>query len=170
MADIVNKVAKSPLITFNLEDYYPKGRRVQIDIKDWLFQGIILKEKDFRLELKAHDWKQYEGAYVSLHCSTDSIIPSWAYLLVTTYLEDIAQKVVFGSLEVLNSLLYQEALSKIDLTDYKDKPIIIKGCSDKPVPENAYLLALQMLQPVAKLIMYGEACSAVPLYKKPKKR
>ncbi len=170
MADIVNKVAQSPLITFNLEDYYPIGRRVQIDIKDWLFQGIILKEKDFRLELKAHNWKQYEDAYVSLYCSTDSIIPSWAYLLVTTYLEGIAQKVVFGSLEVLNSLLYQEALSKVDLTDYKDKPIIIKGCSDKPVPENAYLFALQMLQPVAKLIMYGEACSAVPLYKKPKKR
>jgi hypothetical protein len=170
MADIVNKVAKSPLITFNLEDYYPKGRRVQIDIKEWLFQGIILKEKDFRLELKAHDWKQYEDTYVSLYCSTDSIIPSWAYLLVTTYLEGIAQKVVFGSLEILNSLLYQEALSKIDLTDYQDKPIIIKGCSDKPVPENAYLLVLQMLQPVAKLIMYGEACSAVPLYKKPKKR
>lgn len=170
MAEIVNKLAKSPLITFNLEDYYPKGRRVQIDIKEWLFQGIILKEKDFRHELKAHDWKQYEDAYVSLHCSTDSIIPSWAYLLLTTYLENIAQKVVYGSLEVLNSLLYQEALSKIDLTDYKDKPIIIKGCSDKPVPENAYLLALQMLQPIAKSIMYGEACSAVPLYKKPKKR
>jgi hypothetical protein len=169
MADIVNKVAKSPLITFNLEDYYPKGKRVQIDIKEWLFQGIILKEKDFRLELKAHDWEQYQDTYVSLYCSTDAIIPSWAYLLVTTYLEGIAQKVVFGSLEILNSLLYQEALSKIDLTDYQDKPIIIKGCSDKPVPENAYLLALQMLQPVAKLIMYGEACSAVPLYKKPKK-
>jgi hypothetical protein len=170
MAEIVNKIAKSPLITFNLEDYYPKGKRVQIDIKEWLFQGIILKEKDFRLELKAHDWKQYEDAYVSLHCSDNSIIPSWAYLLLTTYLENIAQKVVFGSIEVLNSLLYQEALSKIDLTDYKDKPIIIKGCSDKPVPENAYLLALQMLQPIAKSIMYGEACSAVPLYKKPKKR
>jgi hypothetical protein len=169
MADIVNKVAKSPLITFNLEDYYPKGKRVQIDIKEWLFQGIILKEKDFRLELKAHGWEQYQDTYVSLYCSTDAIIPSWAYLLVTTYLEGIAQKVVFGSLEILNSLLYQEALSKIDLTDYQDKPIIIKGCSDKPVPENAYLLALQMLQPVAKLIMYGEACSAVPLYKKPKK-
>jgi hypothetical protein len=170
MAEIVNKIANSPLITFNLEDYYPKGKRVQIDIKEWLFQGIILKEKDFRLELKTHDWKQYEDAYVSLHCSADSIIPSWAYLLLTTYLENIAQKVVFGSIEVLNSLLYQEALSKIDLTDYKDKPIIIKGCSDKPVPENAYLLALQMLQPIAKSIMYGEACSAVPLYKKPKKR
>jgi len=169
MAEIVNKVAQSPLITFNLEDYYPKGRRVQIDIKDWLFQGIILKEKDFRLELKAHNWNQYEDAYVALYCSTDSIIPSWAYLLLTTYLEGIAPKVVYGSLEVLNSLLYQEALSQVDLTDYKDKPVIIKGCSDKPVPENAYLFALQMLQPVAKSIMYGEACSAVPLYKKPKK-
>ncbi|MBZ9777565.1 DUF2480 family protein [Psychroflexus sp. CAK8W] len=169
MTEIVNKVALSSLKTFNLEDYYPAGERKQIDIKDWLFEGIILKEKDFRTILKNQDWSQYQDAYVALHCSSDAIIPGWAYLLITSYLNEFSKKVVFGNLEFLNSLLYQEALQNVDFSQYEDKPVIIKGCSNKPVPENAYLLALQKLQPVAKSIMYGEACSAVPLYKKPKK-
>lgn len=169
MTEIVNKVALSSLKTFNLEDYYPAGERKQIDIKDWLFEGIILKEKDFRTTLKNQDWSQYQDAYVALHCSSDAIIPGWAYLLITSYLNEFSKKVVFGNLEFLNSLLYQEALQNVDFSQYEDKPVIIKGCSNKPVPENAYLLALQKLQPVAKSIMYGEACSAVPLYKKLKK-
>lgn len=169
MTEIVNKVALSSLKTFNLEDYYPAGERKQIDIKDWLFEGIILKEKDFRTTLKNQDWSQYQHAYVALYCSSDAIIPGWAYLLITSYLNEFSKKVVFGNLEFLNSLLYQEALQNVDFSQYEDKPVIIKGCSNKPVPENAYLLALQKLQPVAKSIMYGEACSAVPLYKKPKK-
>lgn len=169
MAEIVNKVALSSLKTFNLEDYYPDGDRKIIDIKDWLFEGIILKEKDFRETLKNHDWSQYQDAYVALHCSSEAIVPGWAYLLITSYLNPFSRKVVYGDLEFLNSLLYQEVLQNIDLSDYQDKPVIIKGCSNKPVPENAYLLALQKLQSVAKSIMYGEACSAVPLYKKPKK-
>lgn len=169
MTEIVNKVALSSLKTFNLEDYYPAGERKQIDIKDWLFEGIILKEKDFRTTLKNQDWSQYQDAYVALHCSSDAIIPGWAYLLITSYLNEFSKKVVFGNLEFLNSLLYQEVLQNVDFSQYEDKPVIIKGCSNKPVPENAYLLALQKLQPVAKSIMYGEACSAVPLYKKPKK-
>lgn len=169
MTEIVNKVALSSLKTFNLEDYYPAGERKQIDIKDWLFEGIILKEKDFRTTLKNQDWSQYQDAYVALHCPSDAIIPGWAYLLITSYLNEFSKKVVFGNLEFLNSLLYQEALQNVDFSQYDDKPVIIKGCSNKPVPENAYLLALQKLQPVAKSIMYGEACSAVPLYKKPKK-
>lgn len=168
MTEIVNKVALSSLKTFNLEDYYPVGERKLIDIKDWLFEGIILKEKDFREALKHHDWSQYQDAYVALHCSSDAIIPGWAYLLITSYLHGFSKKVVFGNLEFLNSLLYQEALQEVDFTEYQEKPVIIKGCSNKPVPENAYLLALQMLQPQAKSIMYGEACSAVPLYKRPK--
>ncbi|SDG40316.1 DUF2480 family protein [Psychroflexus sediminis] len=169
MAEIVNKVALSSLKTFNLEDYYPVGERKSIDIKDWLFEGIILKEKDFREALKNHDWSQYQDAYVALDCSSDAIVPGWAYLLITSYLQGFTKKVVFGNLEFLNALLYQEALQDVDFTEYQDKPVIIKGCSNKPVPENAYLLALQKLQPVAKSIMYGEACSAVPLYKRPKK-
>ena len=169
MAEIVNKVAKSPLKTFNLEDYFPEGRRLQIDIKSWLYEGFILKEKDFREALKNHDWSQYQDAYVALYCSSDAIVPGWAYLLITSYLQGISRQTVYGSLELLNALLYQDALSKVDFSEYQDKPIIIKGCSNKPVPENAYLMALQKLQPFAKSIMYGEACSAVPLYKKPKK-
>lgn len=169
MAEIVNKVAQSSLKTFNLEDYYPVGERKLIDIKVWLFEGIILKEKDFRETLKHHDWSQYQDTYVALHCSSEAIVPGWAYLLITSYLNNVSKKVVFGDLEFLNSLLYQEALQKVDFSDFQDKPVIIKGCSNKPVPENAYLLALQKLQPLAKSIMYGEACSAVPLYKKPKK-
>ncbi|NEV92615.1 DUF2480 family protein [Psychroflexus sp. YR1-1] len=169
MVEIVNKVALSSLKTFNLEEYYPDGERKFIDIKDWLFEGIILKEKDFRETLKNHDWSQYQDAYVALHCSSDAIVPGWAYLLITSYLQGFSKKVAFGDLEFLNSLLYQEALQDVDFTEYQDKPVIIKGCSNKPVPENAYLLALQKLQPLAKSIMYGEACSAVPLYKRPKK-
>lgn len=169
MSEIINKVAQSALKTFNLEEYYPQGERREIDIKGWLFEEMILKEKDFRATLKTYDWSQYQDAYVALHCSADAIVPGWAYLLITSYLEGIAKKVVFGDYELLNSLLYQEALEKVDFTDYQDKPVIIKGCSNKPVPENAYLFALQKLQPVAKSIMYGEACSAVPLYKKAKR-
>jgi hypothetical protein len=169
MAEIVNKVAQSALKTFNLEDYYPEGDRQIIDIKDWLFEGFILKEKDFRAALKEHDWSRYKDAYVALQCSSDAIVPGWAYLLITSYLQGVSKKVVFGDFEVLNAMLFQEALQNVDVSDYQDKPVIIKGCSHKPVPENAYLLALQMLQPVAKSIMYGEACSAVPLYKRSKK-
>lgn len=169
MAEIINKVANSPLKTFNLEDYYPEGKRLQIDIKQWLYEGFILKEKEFRSQLKDHDWTQYKGVYIALHCSTDAIVPGWAYLLITSYLQGISKTTVYGSLELLNALLYQDALSAVDFSDYQDKPVIIKGCSNKPVPENAYLMALQRLQPYAKSIMYGEACSAVPLYKKPKK-
>jgi hypothetical protein len=169
MAEIVNKVAQSALKTFNLEDYYPEGDRQIIDIKDWLFEGFILKEKDFRAALKEHDWSRYKDAYVALQCSSDAIVPGWAYLLITSYLQGVSKKVVFGDFEVLNAMLFQDALQNVDVSDYQDKPVIIKGCSHKPVPENAYLLALQMLQPVAKSIMYGEACSAVPLYKRSKK-
>jgi hypothetical protein len=168
MAEIVNKVAQSALKTFNLEEYYPKGDRHMIDIKDWLFEGIILKEKEFRASLKEHDWSQYKNSYIALHCSSHAIVPGWAYLLITSYLQPVAKKIVYGDLEFLNAMLYQEVLNDVDISDYKDKPVIIKGCSQKPVPENAYLLALQKLQPVAKSIMYGEACSAVPLYKRPK--
>jgi len=168
MAEIVNKVAQSALKTFNLEEYYPEGDRYMIDIKDWLFEGIILKEKEFRANLKEHDWSIYKDAYVALHCSSEAIVPGWAYLLITSYLQPVARKIVFGDLEFLNASLYQEVLSDVDISDYEDKPVIIKGCSHKPVPENAYLLALQKLQPVARSIMYGEACSAVPLYKRPK--
>ena len=168
MNEIINKVANSALEVFDLEDYYPKGIRTQIDISQWLLEGFLLKEKDFREALKNHDWKQYENHYVAIDCSTDAIIPAWASILVTVYLSAFAKKVVMGSFSDIETALYQEILLTLDYSKYQDKPVILKGCSKKPVPESAYIIAIQKLQPFAKSIMYGEACSAVPLFKKGK--
>jgi hypothetical protein len=168
MDEIVNKVANSVLEVFDLEDYYPSGIRTQIDISQWLLDGFLLKEKDFREALKIHDWSQFQNHFVAIHCSTDAIIPAWASILVTVYLSPFAKKVVFGNLTDLETSLYQEILSTLDYSKYQDKPVILKGCSKKSVPESAYIMAIQKLQPFAKSIMYGEACSAVPLYKKSK--
>lgn len=168
MEEIVNKVANSALKVFDLEDYYLSGIRTQIDISQWLLDGFLLKEKDFREALKTHDWSQYQDHYVAVHCSTDAIVPAWALILVTTYLIPFSKKVVLGDVEDLNSSLYQDILNQLDYSEYEDHPLILKGCSKKPVPESAYLMAIQKLQPLARSIMYGEACSAVPLYKKPK--
>jgi len=164
--EIVNKVAQSKLITFNLEDHYPQGNRVVLDIKDWLYEGFILKEKEFRAFVDAHDWSQYEGAYVAMQCSTDAIVPGWAYLLLSVKLSGIAKKAIQGSLVDLETSIYQSVIENIDVSEYQDKLIIIKGCSKKPVPANAYLFLAERLKPVAKSIMYGEACSSVPLYKR----
>ncbi len=166
--EIVNRVAQSKLITFDLEDYYPKGERKVLDIKDWLYEGFILREKEFRAHVDAHDWSIYQDAYVALQCSSDAIIPGWAFMLVASKLQSYAKKVVQGNLETLETALYQTILEKLDVTEFTDKPIIIKGCSKKPVPENAYLMAVAKIQEVAKSVMYGEACSSVPLYKKRK--
>ena len=168
MEEIVNKVAHSVLEVFDLEDYYPKGIRTQIDISQWLIDGFLLKEKDFRESLKNHDWSQYQDHLVAIHCSTDTIIPAWASILVAIHVTPFAKKVVSGNFEDLDTSLYQEILASLDYSVYKDKPIIIKGCSKKPVPESAYILAASYLQPFARSIMYGEACSAVPLFKKSK--
>ncbi|HNP33803.1 MAG TPA: DUF2480 family protein [Flavobacterium sp.] len=166
--EIINKVANSALEVFDLEDYYQNGIRTQIDISQWLFEGFLLKEKDFREALKNHDWQQYENHFVAINCSTDAIIPAWATILVTVYLTPFAKKIVVGNLSDLETSLYQEIIPTIDFTKYKEKPVILKGCSKKPVPESAYIMAIQKLQQFAKSIMYGEACSAVPLFKKAK--
>ena len=168
MEEIVNKVANSALEVFDLEDYYPNGTRTQIDIAQWLYEGFLLREKDFRDALKNEDWSKYQDQYVALYCSTDAIIPAWATILVTIFVSPFAKKVVTGTVQDLETALYQEILSAIDYSKYQDKPVIIKGCSKKPVPESAYIIAVQKLQPFAKSIMYGEACSAVPLYKSKK--
>lgn len=165
-AEIVNRVANSKLITFDLEDFYPSGERVLFDIKDWLLEGLVLREKDFRETAKSHDWSFYEGKFVALTCSTDAIIPGWAYMLLTTYLNPYAKKVVVGDLNVLETALYSEVIQRMDVSAFQDKPVIVKGCSNKPVPQNAYIQIIQKLQPVVKSLMYGEACSSVPLYKK----
>ena len=166
MSEIVNRVAQSKLVTLDLEEFYPEGKRLQIDIKDWLFQGLILKEKDFRDQISEYNWEQYNDAYVALHCSTEAIIPGWAYMLISTKLQPYAKKVVLGSLEDLETTLFQEIIENMNVSDFKDKPVIIKGCTNKPIPPNAYLWVTIKLQPVAKSIMYGEACSTVPLFKR----
>jgi len=166
--EIINRVANSSLTTVDLEDFYPKGNRVLFDIKDWLFQELILKEKDFREHVKNHDWSQYQDTYVALTCTADAIIPSWAYLLITTQLSPLAKKVDVGNLELLDTTIFQDVIAQMDVSLYNDKPLIIKGCSNKPIPDSAYTLLISKLHPVAKTIMFGEACSTVPLYKKPK--
>lgn len=167
--EIINRVAQSPLIVFNLEDYYQKGERIVLDLKDWLFQGLILREKDFREAVKEHDWEQYTGEHVALTCTVDAIIPTWAYMLLTTRLEPHAATVIHGTLEELEKALFKISLDKVDIDQFADKKVVVKGCGNLPVPEFAYVEITRKLRPVASSIMYGEPCSTVPLYKKPKK-
>lgn len=166
--EIVNKVANSPLVTFNLEDYYPQEARVVYDIKDNLFQEAILREKDFRAFVKEYDWSQYQDKFVALTCSVDAIVPTWAYMLLTSKLEPYAKMVVYGSLETLEALLFKEALSRVNLEEFKDAKVVIKGCGKYPVSTFAYTEITRMLRPYVSSIMYGEPCSTVPLYKKPR--
>jgi len=163
---IENKVAGSGLITLNLEDYFDKTPRAELDIKPWLFREMILKEKDFCEYVKQHNWEQYAGKHVAVYCSTDAIIPTWAYMLIAIQLQPLAKRIVFGTTETLNTLLYEEAINAIDFAQFTDKRMIVKGCSDVPVPVQAYVEVTRRLMPFAKSIMYGEACSNVPLFKK----
>ncbi len=163
--EIVNKVANSKLEVFDLEDYFPKEEIVILDISKWLFEGFILKEKEFRDNLNKEDWSTYKEKGVILFCSTDAILPAWAYILITTYLQPFAKQVVHGNSQEYILLHYQRVLETLDYSIYKDKPVILKGCSKKAVPQSIYTLAIQKLMPVAKSVMFGEACSAVPLYK-----
>ncbi|MDJ1482450.1 DUF2480 family protein [Cytophagaceae bacterium YF14B1] len=167
-AEIINRVASSGLLTLDLADYYHPGERVVYDLKDNLFQGLILKEKDFRQFLKEHDWSNYAGKNVAVLCSEDAIVPVWAYMLLTTYLEPYVNKVVFGDLQNLEQALFQDALSKISLENYINAKVVVKGCGDLPIPSYAYVEITRLLRPVAQSIMYGEPCSTVPIYKKPK--
>jgi hypothetical protein len=166
MADeILNRVANSKLKTIDLEDFYPKGTRRVIDIKNWLFHEQILKETDFREHLKNHDWPLYKDEYVALTCSSDAIIPSWAYMLITTYVSPFAKKIVVGNLAALETSIFQDLIAHFEVEAFVGKPVIIKGCSSKPIPETAYIQLIEKLQPVVKSIMFGEACSTVPLFK-----
>ena len=166
--EIINKVALSGIITIDLETFYPQGNRVVLDIKEHLFQGLILKEKDFREFVKNEDWSKYTDKYVALICSADAVVPTWTYMLLAIKLEPYVKKVVFGDLETLETILYIEILNKLNLDEYKDARIVIKGCGNLPVPKAAYVEITRLLRPIAKSVMYGEACSMVPLYKQPK--
>lgn len=164
--EIVNKIANSGLINFNLEDYYQKGERVTFDVVPFLWQGLVVKEKDFRIAVKGYDWSQFQDKFVAISCSTDAIIPSWAFMLIALELTPFAKKTVLGSVDDLEKEIYIESLSALDCSIYEGKRVIVKGCSACPVPEMAYLYIVQLLKPYTKSIMFGEACSTVPLFKK----
>ena len=167
MADeIVNRVAKSPLVTFDLEEYYPVGQRKSLDLSQWLEEGFILREKQFRAALNAFDFSPFKETYVALYCSSEAMLPAWATLLVSSHLQKVAKKVVWGSIHDLEMAIFYEIIQGLEITIFEGKPVIIKGCSNKDIPEAAYVALVEKLQPHVKSLMYGEACSSVPLYKK----
>jgi hypothetical protein len=166
--EIVNRVSNSALMVFNLEDYYHQGERVVYDIKQNLFQELILKEKDFRAFVKEYDWSVYQDKNVAILCSADAIVPTWAYMLLAIHIQPFANMVIKGDLDDLEQALYKDALGKIDFTSFKDSKVVVKGCSMFPVPDFAYVEVVRLLRSYASSIMYGEPCSTVPLYKKKK--
>lgn len=165
---IVNKVSESSLITLDLEEFYPKEETVVFDMKDHLFMGLILKEKDFRETMKALDLSIYKGKNIALTCSADAVIPVWAYMLVASYLQPVANEIIFGDADFLHKTLFLKNINKINPADYEDKRVVIKGCGELAISETAYVAVTSLLRPVAKSIMYGEPCSTVPIYKKPR--
>lgn len=163
----VNKVADSGLITLDLEKWYPREETAVFDIKDYLFMGMILKEKDFREALKAKDWTIYQDKNVALTCSVDAIIPVWAYMLVAANLQPFANEIVMGDEKELHKTIFLKNLSTIDVQEFDDKRVVIKGCGETPIADYVYMEITKLLRPVVKSIMYGEPCSTVPVYKKP---
>lgn len=164
--NIINRVAQSGLVTLDPAIFYPRGERVVYDIKDNLFQGLILREKDFREFVKNHDWQQYQDKYVAVTCTEDAIVPAWAYMLLANKLAPYALEVVFGDAEMLETVLFIKAIQKMDVEQYRDQRLVLKGCGDTPVPVSAYVELTKKLTPVAKSLMYGEPCSTVPIYKR----
>jgi hypothetical protein len=163
---IINKIADSGLITLDLEKYYPREEIAVFDLKDFLFMEMILKEKDFREKLKANNWEPYKDKYVGVYCSADAIIPVWAYMLVASYLEPITKDVIMGDDKEVHRRLFLKNLYAINLQEFADQRVVIKGCGETPIGDFAYLEITKLLRPVTKSIMYGEACSTVPVYKK----
>lgn len=168
MDEIVNKVANSGIITIDPEDFYTPGERVVFDIKPFLFQEAILKEKDFREHIKNTDWTKFKDQLVAITCSADAIVPTWAYMLVALALESHAKKVIFGDLNTLENELFNDKIAALNIHQFKDARIVIKGCGEKEISANVYVKLTALLKPVVKSIMYGEPCSTVPLYKAPK--
>ena len=164
--NIVNKVAQSGLISFDLADIYPTGECVLYDMKDNLFHGLILREKDFRDFVKQHDWSQYQGKHVAITCSADAIVPTWAYMLLANRMAPFAGTIVFGTLETLETLLFERAIAALDFGKFRDERIVIKGCGDLNIPVSAYVEITARLSKVARSIMYGEPCSTVPIFKR----
>ncbi|WP_164122399.1 MULTISPECIES: DUF2480 family protein [Sphingobacterium] len=165
--NIVNKVAQSGLITIDLAQYAPPKESIFVyDIKENLFHGLILKEKDFRAFVKEHDWSQYAGKHIGITCSTDAIVPTWAYMILSNKLSPFAKSLHFGSQEEVLRDVISEAIQSIDYARYQDQRIVVKGCGDVFIPESAFVLFTHKLTQVAKSIMYGEPCSTVPVFKR----
>ncbi len=162
---IINKVTESALVTLDLEEFYPKENIVLFDLKDYLFMGLILKEKDFREALKNIDLEKYKNNLVAVTCSADAVIPMWAYMLVASYLQPVAKDVIFGTEEELQKKLLLKNIRQIKASEFTDKRVVIKGCGDLPIGEAAYLEITKLLRPFVKSMMYGEPCSTVPIYK-----
>lgn len=168
MSELVNRVAVSPIVSINMEEFYPQEERVIFDLKPFLFQELILKEKEFRHDLKELDWSQFSERWVAITCTVEAIIPTWAFMLVCTYLESRSKGYVVGSLENLEQHIAEVTLSGLSPAQFKDRPVVIKGCSKYPIPLFAYGRIVSLIQNHAKSLMFGEPCSTVPLYKKPK--
>jgi hypothetical protein len=166
MADeIINKVANSGLVSLDLEKYIPAGEIVRFDLKDHLFMGMILKEKDFREALKNLDWSVYQDKFVAITCSADAIIPLWAYMLVSSSLQPVAKDIYVGDEKEMYKFIFLKNLSAINPSEFEGQRIVVKGCGDKEVESYAYAEITKILRPVTRSIMYGEPCSTVPVYK-----
>lgn len=163
---IENKVEKSGLITLDLVDLIPKGKQVVIDLKDFMFEGIILREKDFRTKIKNTNWEEYKTSYVAITNSSEGIIPLWAYMLIASALQPYAAVIIRGNKGHLKGALLRRAIEELNEVEYKDKRVIIKGCGEESIPESSYIAITQKLQPLVKSLMFGEACSTVPVFKK----
>ena len=168
MSELINRVAASAIVSLNMEEFYPQEERVQFDLADYLFQGLVLREKEFRAALKVLDWDQFAGKWVAVTCSADAIVPTWAYMLVCTYLEAAAKGYCVGDLEALEQYIVEDTLSKLPLESFKDRSVVVKGCSKVAIPLYAYGRLVSLIQGEAKSLMFGEPCSTVPLYKKGK--
>jgi hypothetical protein len=168
MSELVNRVAASPLLSVNMEEFYPQEERVLFDLKPFLFQELILREKEFRQALKELDWAVYDNKWVAVTCTADAIIPTWAFMLVCTYLESHSKGYVMGTLENLEQHIAEATLAEVDWSEFENRPVVVKGCSKFPIPLFAYGRLISLLQSRAKSLMFGEPCSTVPLYKKPK--
>ena len=168
MEPIENTVADSEIRVFNLADLWDDRPVTELDISTFLVEGLMLKEKAFREQVDAHDWSQYDGEHVALYCSTDAIVPTWGYMLIASKLRDVAASTTLGRADDLRREYYVRALADVDWSDYEDHPVVVKGCGSDVVPEMAYVHATQRLQAVARKLMYGEPCSSVPLWRRPK--
>lgn len=165
---ITNKVAQSGLLTIDMEEWYDPSGRMVFDLKDWLYEGLILREKEYRERLKEHDWSVYRGTLVALTCTADAIVPTWAFMLAAAYMEPVAKRVIFGTPDHLEEVLFMEHIARLNPDDYRDQRVVVKGCSKVPVPIAAYTALTSFLRPLVRSIHYGEPCSTVPVYKRPK--